>query len=275
MPALVPVLGIVIFPILFAIYISLNRWPLFGDISFIGIQNYLRLGSDPVFFQAVGFTLLYTAIVTLPVLVIGYALAAFVRSNRRGAILFRTLFFLPTVVGLSTLSFLYLVELQPGSGTVNVVLKTVGLTDGNTPWFLHWQSGLLIVSALVVWFAGGTTMMLLLGGMQAIPTELYEAAEIDGASRWQREMRVTVPLVKRTIAMSLVLSIIGSFLAFQQFLILTNGGPGSSTTTVVMRVYQEAFVNQQLGSATAMGVVVMFAIAALTSIQLFVLREKD
>jgi multiple sugar transport system permease protein len=274
-PALVLVLGLVIFPIVFAIVISMTDWPLFGAVSFVGLKNYLQLGDDPVFLPSIGFTMLYTAIVTLPVLAIGYGLAAFVRSNRRGAVIFRTMFFLPTVVGLSTLSFLYLVELQPNSGAVNVVLKAFGLTDGETPWFLHQDTALGVVCALVIWFAGGTTMMLLLGGMQAIPRELYEAAEIDGANAWQRELRITVPLVRRNIAMSLVLSVIGSFLAFQHFLILTNGGPGSSTTTVVMRVYQKAFVSQQLGSASAMGVVVMLGIAALTCIQLFALREKE
>lgn len=274
-PALVLVTAIVIVPTVFAVYVSLNDWPLFGTIHFIGLRNYLTLGEDPIFVRSIGFTILYTAIVTVPVLVIGYALAAFVRADRPGAVVFRTLFFLPTVVGLSTLSFLYLVELQPDSGAVNVVLEWLHVTDGETPWFLHQGSALAIVCVLVIWFAGGTTMMLILGGMQAVPDELYEAAELDGASAWQREMRITVPLVRRNIAMSVVLSVIGSFLAFQQFLILTNGGPGSSTTTVIMRIYQRAFTDQQVGSATAMGVVVMIVIAALTSVQLFVLRERD
>lgn len=274
-PALILVLALVIFPIAFAIWISLTDWPLFGEVRFIGLENYLHLGGDPVFMQSVGFTLLYTAIVTLPILVIGYGLAAFVRTPRRGTVIFRTMFFLPTVVGLSTLSFLYLVELQPGSGGMNLLLKALGLADGETPWFINTWTALIIVCVLVIWFAGGTTMMLLLGGMQAIPAELYEAAEIDGASKWQRETKITIPLVRRNIAMSLVLSVIGSFLAFQHFLILTNGGPGSSTTTVVMRVYQKAFVDQQLGAASAMGVIVMIGIAALTCVQLFALREKD
>ena len=274
-PALVPVLALVIIPIIFALYISLNNGPLFGSIHFTGIENYLNLGQDPLFLQSVLFTIVYTAIVTLPILLIGYGMAAFVRSNRRGATVFRTIFFLPVVVGLSTLSFMFLIEVQPDSGAANVILKGLGITDGETPWFIHQDTALGAVCILVIWFGGGLTMMLLLGGMQSVPRELYEAAEIDGANAWQREIRITVPLVRRNIAMSLVLSVIGSFLAFQQFVILTNGNPGGSTTTVVMRVYQKAFVDQQLGSATAMGVVVMIAIAALTSIQLFALREKD
>lgn len=273
-PALVLVVVVVVVPVVFAIWISLNNWPLFGDITFNGIGNYVRIFGDPIFLQAVGFTLLYTAIVTVPILVFGYLLAAFVRTNRPGTRIFRTLFFLPTVVGLTTLSFLFYVEIRPGFGLVNVLLKFFGITDGQTAWQLNWIAGLFAVSALVVWFAVGTTMMLLLGGMQSINSEIYEAAVIDGANAWQRETRITLPLIRRNIAMSLVLSVIGSFLAFQQFVIITNGGPGTQTETVVMWVYHKAFIDQQIGTATAMGVVVMVVIAILTSIQLFLLRDR-
>ncbi|HEY4267552.1 MAG TPA: sugar ABC transporter permease [Galbitalea sp.] len=274
-PALILVTGVVLVPIGFAIWISLNNWPLFGDINFTGITNYLKIFQDPIFLQSIGFTLLYTVVVTPPILVFGYLLAAFVRSNRPGTRIFRTLFFLPTVVGLTTLSFLYYVELRPGFGLVNVVLGALHITDGQTAWQLNWVTALFAVSALVVWFATGTTMMLLLGGMQSVSAEIYEAALIDGANAWQRETRITLPLIKRNVAMALVLSVIGSFLAFQQFLIITDGGPGTQTTTIVMWVFHKAFVDQQVGAATAMGVVVMVVIALLTSIQLFVLRERD
>lgn len=274
-PALVLVTGVVIVPIGFALWISLNNWPLFGDINFTGVGNYVRIFSDPVFVQTIGFTLLYTLVVTPPILVFGYLLAAFVRTNRPGTRIFRTLFFLPTVVGLTTLSFLYYVELRQGSGLVDAILGGLHLTDGQTIWQINWVTALVAVSALVVWFAVGTTMMLLLGGMQSIPTEIYEAALIDGANAWQRETRITLPLIRRNIAMALVLSVIGSFLAFQQFLIITNGGPGTQTTTIVMWVYHKAFVDQQIGTATAMGVVVMVVVAVLTAIQLFLLRDRD
>lgn len=274
-PALILVIGVVIVPIGFALWISMNRWPLFGEISFIGLDNYFAVVQETKFWQSMGFTLLYTAVVTGPVIVIGYLLAAFVRGGRPGTRLFRTLFFLPTVVGLSTLSFLFYVELRPNFGLVNVVLKALGVTDGQTAWSLNWVTGLVAVSALVIWFAVGTTMVLLLGGMQSISAEIYEAARIDGANRWQRELLITVPLLRRNLAMAIVLSVIGSFLAFQQFVILTNGGPGRETTTVVMSIFHEAFYAQQLGSATAMGVVVMVIIAGLTAIQLVIMREKD
>lgn len=274
LPALLPVTAIAIVPLVGAVYISLTDWPLFGDVTFVGFRNYIELATDPLFLSSVGFTTLYTAIVTLPILLLGYGLAAFVRSNRRGAVFFRTMFFLPYVVGLTTLSFILLVELYPTSGLVNVALKTLGVTGGDTAWFLRADTGLLAVCILVVWFAGGFTMMLLLGGMQAIPEEILEAAELDGAGILKRELFVTVPLVRRDIAMSLVVSVIGSFLAFQQFLILTSGGPGHETTTLVMLVWREAFIRGHIGAATAMGIIVMVIIAALSGIQLFALRDR-
>lgn len=274
-PALLLVAFVVLIPIVFAIWISLNNWPLFGDISFVGLKNYLNLFHDPVFGQSIGFTLLYTVVITPPILTFGYLLAVFVRGNGPGAKIFRTLFFLPTVVGLSTLSFLYYVELRPGSGLVNEILKALHLTNGQTSWSLNWVTGLIAVSMLVIWFAAGLTMMLLLGGMQSIPSDVYEAARIDGANGWQIELKIILPLLRRNVAMALVLSVIGSVLAYQQFVILTSGGPGTQTTTIVMWVVHKAFINQQVGAATAMGIVVMLIVAALTAIQLFVLREDE
>jgi len=274
-PALILVAAVVLIPIFFAAWISLNNWPLFGNISFVGIDNYLNLFRDPVFGQSVAFTLIYTVVITPPILIFGYLLAVFVRGNGPGAKVFRTLFFLPTVVGLSTLSFLYYVELSPGSGLVNQILEALHVTNGQTSWSLNWVSGLIAVSMLVTWFAAGTTMMLLLGGMQSIPADVYEAARIDGANKWQMELKITLPLLRRNVSMALVLSVIGSVLAYQQFVILTNGGPGTQTTTIVMWVIHKAFVDQQVGAATAMGIVVMLIVAALTAIQLFVLREKE
>lgn len=274
-PALVLVVGVVVIPIGFALWISLNDWPLFGDISFVGLNNYFDVFQDTKFWQSVGFTVLYTAVITVPVMLFSYLLAAFVRGDRPGTRIFRTVLFLPTVVGLSTLSFLFYVELRPGFGLVNVVLQALGITNGQTGWALNWVTGLASVSVLVIWFALGTTMVLLIGGMQSISAEIYEAARIDGANALQRELRITLPLIRRNLAMALVLSVIASFLAFQQFVVLTNGGPGSETTTVVMSIFHEAFFKQHLGSATAMGVIVMLIIGGLTVIQLVLMRERD
>ena len=275
LPALAFVVVFVLVPLVFAIYMSLTNWPLIGSYDFIGFSNYVAVATDPVFWRSVGYTVLYTAIVTLPILVLGYLLALVVRGNRRGATLFRTIFFLPYVIGLTTLSFLLVLEAQPSSGAVNLVLNGLGITDGTTAWLADGPLATGLICVMIVWAVSGLTMVLLMGGMQGIPREVYESAEMDGASWWQRERGITIPLLRPTIAMSLVISVIGSLLAFTQFYVLTRGGPGTDTQTVVMYVYQRGFVQLQLGAASALSIVLVVVIGLVTAVQFRLLREKD
>lgn len=274
-PAVALVVVFVFVPLVVAVYISLTNFPLIGPYRYIGLDNYASVLADPTFWDALGYTLLYTSIVTLPILLLGYGLAVLVRSNRRGATLLRTIFFVPFVIGLTTLSFLMLLEAQPNSGMVNVVLKWLGITDGSTAWLVDGPLATGLLCVMVVWAASGLTMVLLMSGMQGIPREVYESAEIDGASWWQREWSITVPMLRRTIAMTVILSVIGSFLAFTQFYILTQGGPGSDTTTIVMAIYRRAFVQLQLGAATAMSLVLVVITGLVTAAQFWLLRERS
>lgn len=274
-PALAMIAVFVLAPLLFALGISFTDWPLIGDVGPAGLTNYVNIGTDAGFLQAVAYTLLYTAIVTLPILVLGYVLAVLVRSRRRGATLLRTVFFLPFVVGLTTLSFITLLEAQPSSGAINLVLAALGVTDGSTAWLVDGALATVLISVLVIWGVAGLTMLLLMSGMQAIPREVYESADLDGASWWQQEWRITIPMLRRTIAMSLVISVIGSLLAFTQFYILTSGGPGSATTTVVLYIYKRAFVQLQLGAASALSIVLVVVVALVTAVQLRLLRSEE
>jgi multiple sugar transport system permease protein len=272
-PAFIFVAVFVLFPLGFAIYMSLTNWPLIGSYHFTGASNYAALGKDPGFIHSVLFTLLYTGIVTIPILVVGYGLAVLVRSNRRGSVFLRTAFFLPYVVGLPTLSYIMLLELQPNSGAVNFLLHKLGLTNGATAWLVNTNLALAATCILVIWFASGFTMVLLIGGMQSISDDLYESADVSGATWWQKELHITLPLLRPTIALSLIISIIGSFLAFNQF-ILTQGGPGTSTFTVVMWIYQTAFVQLHVGAAAAMSVVLVAVVGLISAVQFLLLRDN-
>src|SRR6202167_5860980 len=233
-PAFVFVTIFVLIPVGFAVYLSFTDYPLIGPDHWTGLKNWASDGQDATFVHSVLFTLEYTAIVTPAIFLVGYGLAVLVRRRRRGSTLLRTLFFLPYVVGLVTESFQLLLELQPGSGGVNAVLHGLHITNGQTAWLVHTNLALVAVSILVVWFASGLTMVLLMAGMQGIPGDLLEAAAIDGASWLRQELRIRIPLLRKVIAMTLIISVVGSFLAFNQFYILTQGGPGSSTETVVL-----------------------------------------
>jgi multiple sugar transport system permease protein len=271
-PALILVGVFALFPLGFGVYISLTNWPLVGPYHFIGLSNYQALIHNSVFLQSILFTLKYTAIVTIPIFVVGYALAVFVRSNRRGSTVFRTLIFLPYIVGLVAESYMAVVELQPSSGTVNFVLSKIGLASSTTAWTVHTGLATTAICILVIWFASGLTMMLLMAGMQSIPTDLYESARVDGASWWSAERRITLPLLRRSIALSLIISVVGSFLAFNQFFIITDGGPGTSTESVVMSIYQTAFADADVGLASAMSVVLIIVVGLITFVQFHYLQ---
>jgi multiple sugar transport system permease protein len=274
-PAVLFVAVFVLVPLAFAVVISLTNWPLIGDVKFSGVDNYTAIVSDAAFAKSVLYTLLYTVIVTGPILVLGYALAVLVRRKRRGSTLLRTVFFLPFVVGLSTLSFVTVLEAQPDSGAINIILRTLGITDGTTAWLVDGPLATGLICVLVVWCVSGLTMMLLMAGMQAIPREFYESSELDGATWWQQEREITIPVLRRTIAMAVIISVVGSLLAFTQFYILTRGGPGTDTTTVVQYVYNRAFVQLQLGAATALSIVLVVVVGLVTAAQFWLLRERD
>jgi multiple sugar transport system permease protein len=274
-PALLFVIVFVLVPLAFAVYISMTNWPLIGSYRFVGLANYSAILRDAAFGQSVLYTLLYTAIVTLPILVIGYLMAVVVRARRRGSTMLRTIFFLPYVIGLSVLSFITVLEAQPDSGAINLLLQSVGITNGSTAWLVSGPLATGLICVLVVWGVSGLTMVLLLAGMQAIPRESYESAALDGASWWEQEWHITIPMLRRTIAMSLILSVIGSFLAFAQFFILTQGGPGRETTPIVMYIYQRAFVQLQVGAATALSIVLVIVVGLISAAQFWLLRERD
>ncbi|GAA1489369.1 carbohydrate ABC transporter permease [Brachybacterium sacelli] len=274
-PAVALVTFFALVPLVLAGYISFTNWPLIGEYRFVGLDNYTQALRDPGMWKALRYTLIYTAIVTVPILLFGYGLAVLVRANRRGSTLLRTVFFLPYVVGLTTLSYMLVLEAQPDSGVLNRILKAVGLSDGSTAWLLDGVLGTILLSGLVIWAVPGLTMILLLSAMQGVPAEVYEAADIDGAGWIRQELSLTVPIIRPAIGMSLIISVIGSFLAFNQFYILTKGGPGTDTMTIVGYIYNRAFVELQLGSATAISLILVVVTALITIAQFVLLRGSD
>jgi multiple sugar transport system permease protein len=131
------------------------------------------------------------------------------------------------------------------------------------------------ICTLVVWFAAGLTMMLLMAGMQSIPHELYESARVDGASWWSIERSITLPLLRRSIVLSLIISVVGSFLAFNQFYIMTQGGPGTSTTPVVLSIVNTGFTSFNIGLASAMSVVLIIVVGLISFAQFHFLQRGD
>jgi multiple sugar transport system permease protein len=274
-PTAVIVVGLFIAPLVMMAWMSLNHWPLIGDHDFGGLDNYRAVARNDLVVQAVGFTLEYTVVVTIILTALGLGLALLVQEGHRGVGIFRTAFFLPTSVGLAAASLLFLGLYSVQIGPLDPFLRQIGLIHGEIDWLGTPTSALFSSIALIVWRFAGFDMILLLVGLSRIPTDLYEAARIDGASWIQTFRRITLPLLRPSLAMVLILTITGSLLAFDQFYILTRGGPANSTVSIVIVIYREAFTRFNLGTAAALSLLTMAALVALNSLQLRLLRGSS
>ncbi|EYD78179.1 Inositol transport system permease protein [Rubellimicrobium mesophilum DSM 19309] len=274
-PAMVLVLVFFVLPVLFTVWMSFHNWPLMGQPKWIGLRNYSRMLSDTRFLSAIGFTAFYTVIVTVAIFALAFPLALFVERERRGVGVYRSIFFLPVVVGLATASLLWTWLANVDSGLFSPALRALGLTEHSINLLATFEGAFTTIVVMVVWKIVGFTMILLLTGLQAIPSDLTEAARIDGAGRWQRFRHLTLPLMRRTLALALILSITGSVLAFDQFYIMTSGGPQNSMISVVYYIFNQSFVSFHLGYGAALSIVLLIALVALSVAQLWLLRVED
>jgi multiple sugar transport system permease protein len=263
-------------PLGLVLWMSLHKWPLLAPPTFNAPGNYIRIADDPLVADAVWFTLRYTVVVTVLLFTVAFGLALMVQNRRPGVGLIRAAYFLPAAVGWATATLLFFGLLSDQIGPVNGILETLGLIDKPVSWTAGSPSVAFgSTVALVIWRWAGFNMIILLTGLQAIPTELYEAARVDGASPWRAFRHITLPLMRPTIALVLCLMVTGSMLGFEQFYILTRGGPGDSTTSVVMVIVREAFVRFDLGSAAAMSVLVLAGLVVLNALQFAVIRKRS
>jgi multiple sugar transport system permease protein len=273
LPAVAFTLLFFILPLLMTIWMSFNNWPLIGTPSFIGVDNYRTLTGDRQFWVSLGFTVKYTLLITPAIFILAFALALLVNLPLRGIGLFRTAYFIPVVIGLSASSLLWVWLLNDRVGPLNTLLRQLNLLEGSLIWLGSYDTALFAINTSVVWKTVGFTMILLLTGIQAIPEEIHQAAMVDGASFLGRLRYITLPLLRPTIALALVLSVIGSFLAFDQFYIMTRGGPRNQTITVVYWIFNNSFTYFKMGYGAALSIVLLGILAILSMLQLRILRS--
>lgn len=253
----------------FADYSPLSR----GGPEFVGLDNYAGLINNPEFGNALLVTGRYVLQVLPLTVIIALALALLVNKPFRGVSFFRSALYLPHIVSLTVVSLVWLWMYSP-NGLVNDVMSMFGLPG--QAWLLDADTALNAASAMRIWKALGSNMVLLLAGLQAIPKELYEAARVDGANRWQTFRYVTLPGLRPMLVYVVVMDIIFLAQGFAEIFVLTKGGPLGSTTTVNYLIYTEAFQYNQLGSASAMAFVLFAFIVAFSalSVRSLVGRQK-
>ena len=254
-----------LFPILFAFYIMLTDWSLAKEPQFIGLKNFETMVNDRIFWKSLTNSFYYTFIAVPTGIFIAFWLALALNRKMRGIIFFRTVYFLPQITLTVAAATIWRWIYQPEIGLINHILELVGI-DG--PKWIHdtkWAMPSVIIMSN--WQGIGFAMLILLAGLQGIPEEYYEAASIDGASGWQRMRFVTLPMLTPALFFVVVTSLIGAFQAFDQFYILTQGGPAHATTPLTLYIFQNAFSFFKMGYGAALAAVLFVIILIITIIQ--------
>jgi multiple sugar transport system permease protein len=241
--------------------------------QFAGLKNYQRLLTDDLFGRGISATAYYAVGTVIPAIALGFILALILNQQwMPWRQFFRISYFLPTVVSMTAVSFVWQWMLNPTYGLVNSLLQILGLPRQQ---FLGSPTQAMpSVMGIVVWKVVGYFMVIFLAGLQGIPTEYYEAAKIDGASRWGELRYITIPLSAPTILLSTVIAIIGAWNVFEAIYVLTSGGPMNTTRVVVYHIWHTAFLGLRLGYASAMSVVVFVIIIVLTFLQFRIAGER-
>ena len=271
-PTAIFVLLLFIVPLVLVLQMSGSDWPLMsGNQGPNFPENYADAVNLRLFWESIRFTLLYTALTTVILIALGLGLALLVQESTRWKGFLRTAFLVPSALGLASASLLFYVLYSPIAGPFADLMASWGITFLGTPEGALWSTIFLIV-----WRYAGFYMLLMLVGLQGIPDDVYEAARIDGASPWQTFRDITVPLLRPTFALTTIMCVTGSLLAFEQFYILTKGGPDNSTMTIVQLIYSVAFQGQNnLGIAAALSVLVLLALIVVNAFQLRAFRRPE
>lgn len=273
-PAILFVLVFLIYPLGQLVYTSLTSASLLGGGEYVGFRNYERAWNDPQFWTSLLFTLKYTLYITPILMGLGFLLALLTADNTRLKKLTRGVVFLPVVIGLAVSSLLWYWLFDQQVGLFNRLLVDIGILDRPITWFTQPTLALWAVIISVTWKVVGFGTILFVASIQSIDREITEAALIDGASYWQRVRRIVVPLSYRTILLATLISVIGSMLAVDQFIIMTGGNPRGQTFTSVYWIYQNSFIFFKLGYGSALSIILMLIILGFAAAQILLTRRR-
>lgn len=254
-------------PMLYALYLSFFNWNFLDPPQFVGLDNYIHsLTTDKLFFKSLQNTLSFTFYTVVIGGILAFIFAYLINSQKKSASTFRTVFFLPVVCSMSAIAVLWRWLYQPRFGIINSILGIFGI--GRQMWLQSPNTAMLSVIIASIWKGLGFTIVIFLAGLQGIPQSLYEAAEVDGASRLQKVRYITIPLLRPTTVFVLVTGLIGGLQVFTQMHVLTGGtgGPLNSARSLVYHLYERAFSYYQMGRAASMAFLLFLVIIVLTTV---------
>jgi raffinose/stachyose/melibiose transport system permease protein len=275
LPALTLFLTFKYYPLSMTMFYSLTNWDGFSrSYQFVGLDNFISVFSDSKVLGAF-YNTVYFAIVSIVLgTVIQLGLALILVNRIKGAKVFRTVLYMPAVISALIISMTWIAFFQY-NGIINQTLKLVGLETLAHNWLAHPIITIHVLIVINIWQWAGYGMIIYITGLQAIPTEINEAAALDGATGWRKLRLITLPLIMPAVTINMFISITGSLRVFELPFVLTGGGPMNTTNTVTMSIYNTAFLSNQFGYASSIGLVFFLFIATITLIQLTVTRRLE
>jgi multiple sugar transport system permease protein len=276
-PVIIGLLVFTVGPILVSLFLSFTKYNLLSDPKWIGFDNYIKMYGEELFWKSLTVSAIYS-VASVPIgLVVALFLALLLNRKMRGVYFFRSIYYLPTVISGVGVAMLWRWIFNGQYGILNTLLRTIGIKGPN--WLLDENYALAALIITSVWGVGGT-MLIFLAGLQGIPSELLEAAEIDGAGKWAQFRYITLPMISHVTFFNLVLGIIGALQVFTDAFVITNGGPNNATLFIAVYLYRHAFMYLNFGYAAALAWVLFIIVMLLTllvfrSSPLWVFYEKE
>lgn len=270
-PALLLIIVFVYIPIVQNFYFSFFKMSSYSTTTtFVGFENYIKIFSDDIFYTALRNNILYAVISLIFQVGLGLFLAILLESKYVSPKLqafFRSIYFVPSVISITVVALLFQFIYNPEMGILNGILNAIGLGSLTHAWLGESKTAIFSIIAMSQWQYVGYIMMLFIVAIQKIPEELYEAAEIDGATGLQKALLITVPLVRDMSLVTSVITIIGAFKVFAEVYVMTSGGPGTSSHVLGTYLYRSAFINDEMGYASAIGVIIFIITISLSILQ--------
>ncbi|WP_099469537.1 carbohydrate ABC transporter permease [Konateibacter massiliensis] len=275
-PAFVFFTMFIIVPTLASVYYSFTSWDgISPNVKFIGLANYKEIFTSARFGNALKNTVILTVFISIVENAMALSLALIVDNVRWGKNIFRSAFYIPVLISGIVSGFIWKIMYNYNFGTINSVLQSAGLDGLKQDWLGNTKLTLIMVGVVLVWKGAGYYMVIYLASLQSVSVDLIEAAQIDGASPWQRFRAITIPLISGAFTINFTLSLINGLKVFDQINVMTDGGPGFTTETLVYLLYKVGFNEGRQGFGTAVGIMLLFIIIILNTLQQKFLRSKE
>lgn len=262
MPWIVGFLVFTLGPLIFSLVISFFNWPIVGDVKFVGLENYIRMfTSDTLFYHSLGVTLKFALLFVPLYIIIALSLALLLNNPIKGDSIFKTVFYLPSVISGVAVSMIWMWIFDFKYGIINYLLSLFNISGPNWLGDPKWAIVAMVIASL---WGQGTMVLIFLAALKDIPKEYYEAASIDGAGAIRKFFNITLPLITPSLLFNLIMTVISAFQQLTLALVMTKGGPSNSTFFYAMYVYNNAFKHFEMGYASANAWIMFFIILALT-----------